>query len=53
MRRAIEPHRALMPLGPRFRRRMEALAMMDLFSLLLGVGLLALMAVYATLCDHI
>jgi len=32
---------------------MEALAMMDVFSLVLGCGLLALMAVYAVLCDHI
>jgi len=27
--------------------------MMDVISLLLGCGLLALMAVYATLCEHI
>jgi len=32
---------------------MEAPPMMDVISLLLGCGLLALMAVYATLCEHI
>jgi len=32
---------------------MEAPAMMDLFSLLLGVGVLGLMAVYTVLCDHV
>jgi len=32
---------------------MEALAMMDLFSVVLGVGVLGLMAVYTVLCDRI
>jgi len=32
---------------------LEALAMIDFVSLLLGCGLLGLMAVYTVLCDHI
>jgi hypothetical protein len=53
MRHPADPHRAFMPPRLGSTRRMEALAMMDLFSVVLGVGVLGLMAVYTVLCDRI